>query len=446
VLTLIVFFSAIVMGILAGLLPGIGMLSTMLICYPFLSDLPVLDLLIFYAVAGSTTQFVGSVIASSLGIAAESSSLPACWEGPRLFRRGLGPIAISTCSIGSLFGVLFVTVIGMTLLPLLSETVISFYSNDVQTILFVTVMIILLISAKNKFVINVLLCAFGISLAMIGDNSQLSTEPRLTFGIKYLYDGIPFISMAFALFVLPQVFELSNLQVNKNITRYDITKFSDSAKAWIKVFPSSLRGSMIGSICGLVPGITTILASNLSYTVEKLLRIRRDSYSNDGDLESLVSAETANNSAQMTSMWPLFLFGLPIVGSEAVLLNLIEKNGVAVGWNTLMSDGLFQYVTLAFAASGVVCLFIAWHGVKHLMKIYLIPPNILMLLLFLVSVVGVVVAGMTDFRVYFYLTIFFGLLPIGLILRKLDTSIIVFVFLIYPFLEGALYRFLILHL
>ena len=121
----LVFFAALLVGIIAGLMPGVGMLGTMIISYPFLIGLEPLHLLIFYAVAGGTTQFIGSVAASALGVAAESSSIPACIEGPPLFKRGLGPLALSTCSIGSLFGTIVISVVCLLSISSLEESFIS---------------------------------------------------------------------------------------------------------------------------------------------------------------------------------------------------------------------------------------------------------------------------------------------------------------------------------
>lgn len=439
----IVFLFALVAGIIAGLMPGIGMLGTMIICYPFLMDMEPLHLLIFYAVAGGTTQFIGSVAASALGIAAESSSIPACIEGPRLFARGLGPLALSTCSIGSLFGALMISIVCLVTITSMNDLIINFYSNNIQTILFSLVMIIILLSARNNILINVLLCVVGVLLSMVGTGGQISTDPRFTFGIESLYDGIPFITVAMALFAVPQILKI--IEIKNTSFLISNAKFKDSFITWFKLFPSSFRGTVIGSVAGLVPGISTILSSNLSYTVEKWLRNKKNTYNKSGDIHSLVSAETANNAGQLTAMLPLFLFGIPIVGSEAVLLNLIEKNGIAVGWNTLMLGGMFESVVVAFLLAGFICLFVAWWGANFIMKIYLIPPKYLIMVLFCCSIAGVVFAGLSDFAVWYYITVFFVLLPFGLLIRKFDTSVLVFSFLVFPYFEGSIYRFFILN-
>jgi TctA family transporter len=191
--------------------------------------------------------------------------------------------------------------------------------------------------------------------------------------------------------------------------------------------------------------MTTILSSNLGYTFERWLRRRHGVYRTDGDMQSLVSAETANNSAQLTSMLPLFLFGIPIVGSEAVLLNLMEHTGIQIGFNTLMLNDMFTTVTLSYILAAVIAAVIAWQGAKYLVLIYRIPTWMLALTLALISVISVAIAGWSAYNLWLYLAVFFVLLPIGIMLRRYDTSLVVFAFLVYPFFEGAAMRFAIIY-
>ena len=211
------------------------------------------------------------------------------------------------------------------------------------------------------------------------------------------------------------------------------------------MWTTSARGTAIGTVTGLVPGMTTILASNLGYTFERWLRRRHGVYRTDGDMQSLVSAETANNSAQLTSMLPLFLFGIPIVGSEAVLLNLMEHTGIQIGFNTLMLNDMFTTVTLSYILAAVIAAVIAWQGAKYLVLIYRIPTWMLALTLALISVISVAIAGWSAYNLWLYLAVFFVLLPIGIMLRRYDTSLVVFAFLVYPFFEGAAMRFAIIY-
>jgi putative tricarboxylic transport membrane protein len=443
---MIIFFTALLVGIVIGLIPGLGLFSALVILYPLLLSLSPSEILMFYAVMGGTSQFVGSITASLLGVAGEASSVPATKEGPLLFLRGKGPEAIGFMSIGSFLGTLLVSIILLLFIENLSSTVGLFYSNNLQTALFLLVMFIIILSGNNSMWLNLVYMIVGFMLANIG-LQRYFVEP-LTFGIPELGSGIPFIALALGLYSLPQVYKgLSEISSDnlKKLNSIKNSKFLETLKNFKTVWRSSLRGSLLGMFSGMVPGLTTILASNLSYAFEKFIRKKRNSYNEGGDMHCLISAETANNSGFLTSLLPLVIFGIPIIGSEAVVLNLIEKGGTAVGLNTLMADGIFENVIYYYILGGLISFFVAWQGAKYCILIYKIPKSIIAGVITFLSMFAVYLYGVDSTNHAFNFSCLFGFLFLGHLLKKTDTSVILFSFLIYPFLESSLYRFFIIH-
>ena len=101
---------------------------------------------------------------------------------------------------------------------------------------------------------------------------------------------------------------------------------------------SSIRGSLIGSFIGFVPHVGTSVGTNLSYAFERYLGKRKGTYRDDGDVKSLISAETSNNATNMTGLMPLLLIGIPISGSETLLLSLIEINTYIINYTTTIES------------------------------------------------------------------------------------------------------------
>jgi putative tricarboxylic transport membrane protein len=440
------FLSALLVGTIVGLLPGIGLFSAMVLLYPFLLPLPPIDILIFYAVMAGTSQFTGSITACVVGAAGEPSSIPATKEGPLLFARGLGPLAISTTAIGSFIGTIIVAGILLLTIDHISAFVGNFYNNNIQTALFVTVMTIIVMAGSNKFIVNLLYAIIGASLANIG--LQRYTSEPITFGISAFSNGIPFVALAIGLYSLPQVlraFSLVDFKLLQSASNTTVSSIKESLIAVKENIAAALRGSAIGMFAGLVPGLTTILASNFSYIVERFIRKRKQVYNENGDMACLISAETANNSGQLTSMLPLMIFGIPIVGSEVIVLDLIERGGTQVSLNTLLAGGMFQTVAMYFILGGFVSMFIAWQGAKLLTQIYKIPKNFLVTFLVIISSVSVYLFEADSNNQLFNCLCFATCLGFGYLLRKTDTSVILFSFLIYPFMEFSLVRFYAIH-
>jgi len=438
----LLFFIALITGCVVGLLPGVGLLFTMILFSPFLKGLPPEQLIMFYLVVGGTSQFTGSVIASIFGIPGENSSIPASIEGTKLFKTGRLPEALSTCAIGSMIGTFAISIILIFFLSYIGEQSARFFNNTTQLLLFVVSSILLIVSSKKKF-IGILLFLLGCLLSMVGFD-QINNTTRLTFDLVFLHSGIPFGSLVIALFTMPYIYNyIEKKSEGKKISQGDIkvAGFTESWKIWWDHRWSSARGIVLGSICGLVPGLTTILSSNLSYYVEKTYRLNKNIYKKTGDLSSLISAETANNVGQLTSVVPLFLFGLPILASEAVLINLIEKGGFKVAGTALLQADIFTTVCFFFMLSAILAMIMSWHGVKYLMLLHYLPKKTHVWIMILINIFVLLVDGIVNYNLYSTILCFILLLPLGYILRKNDLQILIFAAVIYPTLELIVFRF-----
>ena len=87
------------------------------------------------------------------------------------------------------------------------------------------------------------------------------------------------------------------------------------------------RGTMIGSIFGLIPGSGSILASFAAYWTEKKLNKKVGT----GHVSGVVSPEAANNAAAQTSFIPMLSLGLPITPTQALLLAVLIIHNVVPG-------------------------------------------------------------------------------------------------------------------
>ena len=104
ILNLGIMLFGILQGLIAGLLPGIGNVVVLMLVYPFITDFSLFQIILFYMCLAGAAQYTGSVVATTLAVPGETSSLPAVTEGHRMFLSGRGNYAISNSAIGSFFG------------------------------------------------------------------------------------------------------------------------------------------------------------------------------------------------------------------------------------------------------------------------------------------------------------------------------------------------------
>ena len=424
------------MGFIAGLIPGVGNVIMLLMLWPFLFDATMQQMLLFYLALISACQFSGSVVATVFGVPGESSSMPAVYEGNKMFHRGVGNYAISNAAIGSVLGSAFSVLAVYALLPWAVYFIQNFYNNNVQIIiLFISVSSILFLLGTNLLV-NIGIFALGFLLSMVGWQDipfgyfLADIVPYDTFiGLK---GGIPFFPVVVALYVFPVLLSSyqSSMVLESNRDYEDNTPWRDHFKEFGANLASAFRGSAFGAFIGLVPHVGTSIASNLSYAVEKRLGIKRKTYNKNGDIKSLVAAETANNSTGFTSMMPLLLLGIPITTSEAILLSLIDANSFDINYKSTLDAGMFETLVVYFVLVNIVCFTISWPMVQYVNYLKKVKLSTILALTMLTIFALVCYNGYIEHSLGYFIGITLVLMPIGYMLRKTDPLIVVIAFVL----------------
>lgn len=426
------------LGFIAGFIPGIGNVVVMLIAFPFLGTADLYQLLIFYMAMASASHFSGSIVATTLGIPGDISSLPAVKEGHKLFINGNGNFAISSTAIGGILGSIISILVVYSVMPFALFLVKNFYNNLLQVLILSTASLLIIFLINRYYVINFILFSFGILLSTIGFNET----PKFVFAsdiIPYqtfpsLYQGLPFFPVLVALFVIPKMIKSLNdykeFQTNNNILYKDTSKLIDHLNVFWKHKYSALRGSFFGGLVSLIPHVHTALSSNLSYSLEKSRRIKRKEYKNQGDIGSLVAAETANNTTSVISMLPLLIIGIPIATSEAILLLIIEQNFYTVNYTTVIESGLFNHIILWFLLSTVLCFIFSWPIISYVNYFRKISLRTLFTISIIFIIVLMIYIGYRDMNHWYTIVVFLLLIPIGILLRNYDTMPLVIGFVL----------------
>jgi len=361
------------------------------------------------------TQYVGSVPALLLGVPGEASSLPAVIEGQKLKQQNKISDAIAYTAIGSLLGSVIVVTLTLASGPLIEE-IAKIYRTPVQTVLIFLVLTMMFFYKENKKIINLALMLLGYLLGMVGIHGDLNRE-FLTFGNVNLYGGLPMFPVILSLFVFPLFLKTIKTPVR------DITPFQIKISYFVTFFQhslSSLRGTLLGFIGGFCPGMTHAFSSQLAYVTEKA--VSKDS------LKSVVSSETANNAGAFSAILPLIVLGIPISSSEALLLAILETKSFAFSLNEFLP--ILQKSALALLIVNIVGIVIAWPLAKYLCKIFLVDQKKLYAFLFLLLVILNYYIGTLYYSQYYYMMVLLCLLPLGYMLRKVNTMPLIFCFII----------------
>jgi putative tricarboxylic transport membrane protein len=250
-------------------------------------------------------------------------------DGYKMAKQGRAGPALSTAAIGSFVAGTFSTLGLMLLAPALASVAIAFGSAEYFLLMLLALAMVsnLTTGSQLKALIATL---FGLSVAMVGIDPQTSVQ-RFTFGVPYLSDGIDFALMAIALLALPEAF--TNMAA-RGTSHLDAQRIQGSIwmtrEDWRRSAGPYWRGSILGFLIGVLPGIGPSLASFLSYGLEKRLSKHPEQFGR-GAIEGVAGPETANNAGVGGAMVPLFTLGIPGSATTALLLFVFMMYGLQPG-------------------------------------------------------------------------------------------------------------------
>lgn len=339
-------------GAIAGLLPGLGPFGAMILLMPYLQTVDWFNIVIFYACMILTTQYYGSVGGIVFGIPGEISSVPSSVAGFKLSVNGYTREAIIYTSIGSFIGSLVgIAALLLTLYYAKALSIEHFFTNDAKFITLVVAAICIVLFSSRRYLLNFMLFTVGVGISLIGFNQQIQTN---ILGQYALFEtGIPPVAVMFGLIVLPGLVSLMRSSLDKPVN-LSIANSDSVRLSW----PFVGLGSLIGTVTGMIPGVSYILSSNLAYSVAQ--KFKRASQ-NQQYMNQLISSETANNTGSILALIPLMLLSLPVVPSEGVLLDILYEKGILLwGKDHSFIDNAAQIGLALFIASVTGLIGAAW--------------------------------------------------------------------------------------
>ena len=414
-------------GGVAGLIPGTGLLISLLAMYPYLLHLDLLGLLCFYIGLANVAQFTGSITAIHFGVPGESNSVPAVLEGHALAKQGLGHTAIVGTSLSSVTAGVLTLLLLIAMFPFYQDIFTWFYQTNNQLFIFVFALLVFLFASKNKWYVTGLLMLAGYLLGKIGFN-EFTGQYFLSFNNTDLKTGIPIFPILIAFLVIPNILKKYNFDNIKNKKQ----SYKNNIMLYCKNFKYSVLGTVVGFFSGLVPGVSTVLATNLSHKVSRHLdKTKGPSY------KSLISAEASNNSAILVTLLPLIILGIPITGSEALLLSIMEMNLVEINLQIILDLKLHYLIASSVGISLFVGIIISWPMSQQLQKFIVFGKNYFKFIIIFALLLSLFfVASTTGQYFYYFITLVLASV-FGIYLSRFDVLPFIFVFLIQKKLESV---------
>ncbi len=383
-------------GTFVGMLPGLGPMSIIAIMIPVAITLgdPTAALIllagVYYgAVFGGSTS---SILLNAPGIAGTVAS---SFDGYPMARDGQAGKALTIAAVASFAGGTIAAILLAIFAPALSSVALLFHSAEYFALMVVGLSAIAAFAGTGQVAKALLMTVLGLILATVGEGA-LFNMPRFTMGLMDLQSGISFITLAMALFALPEaIFLVLNPRrgeagegsggASGKITGLRFTRAEGRAMA-----PVIGRQSVQGFFIGVLPGAGATIASFLGYAVERNLATHEEQKQfGKGAVKGLAAPEAANNAACTGSFVPLLTLGIPGSGTTAILLGALIALNVTPGPRLMIDEpDIFWAVIMSMYIGNLVLLVLNLPLIPYIAKILTIPRTYLIPFILFFTMMG----------------------------------------------------------
>jgi putative tricarboxylic transport membrane protein len=388
-------------------LPGLGPAAAMSLMLPFSVTYGPLAGLIMLSGVWYGAMYGGSTTSILVNIPGEAASVITCIEGYQMTKKGRAGAALSLVAIGSWVAGT-VALIGLQFFaPVIGKAAFYFGPAEYLFLLIFAFTAMSSLTSDGGPSRGFLMLALGLFLGVIGIDPIFGI-PRYTLNTDVLMDGINLVPVAVGLFGISEIINVAiNSISSAKAEKVRLRDLYPNREEVNRSIMPTIRGSGIGFMCGLIPGPAPIIATFLSYSVEKRISKRPEEFGK-GAVEGLVGPESANNGAVIASLIPLLSLGIPFSPPAAILLAGLRLHNVNPGPMLFQNaPELFWGFVASMYIANVLLLVFNLPLVGIFSKVATAPAHVLIPLISIMCLIGGYSVRNSMFDVY--LMIIFGI-------------------------------------
>ena len=424
-------------GMVVGVLPGIGALAAISLLLPLTYYMEPTASLIMLAGIFYGAQYGGSTASILMNLPGDSANAVTCLDGYPMAKQGRAGVALFVTTISSFVGGCFAILLLIFFAPIIAKLALRFGAAE-----YFAVMLFGLVAGSalsgGSFLKGIAMVALGVVLGLVGIDMQ-TAYPRFLFGFReQLFDGLSLVAVVMGVFGVAEI--LVNL-MRSNSTPFTVqsVKLRSLIPTWQDVKDSTmptLRGSAIGSACGILPGAGPTISSFIAYAVERRVSRTPERFGK-GAIEGIASPEAANNAAAQAAFIPTLSLGIPGNATSAIMLGALMIHGMAPGPNLISDEPVFFWGLVAsFWIGNVVLLILNIPLIGVWVSILRVPYRALYPAMLFFVCIGVYSINYSVFDVY--VTLLFGLVGAVMMVLGFPAAPLLLGFILGPLIEENL--------
>jgi putative tricarboxylic transport membrane protein len=323
-------FVGVLFGNLVGVLPGMGALAAISLLLPLTFAMKPVAAILMLAGIYYGSQYGGAICSILLNLPCHPPHAVTCLDGYPMTQQGRGGAALGITMLSSFVGASFGIVEMIFFAPVLVGFAFKFGPADICSLMLLGLLAGSTL-AKSSPLKGVAMTVLGLLLGLVGTDVNTG-QPRFTFGIDYLYDGLDIVALALGLFGIAEFLKSVNklAPVPTGNTRVRLRDMRPSRTELMQAFPAMIRGTLIGGVCALVPGTGPTISSFVAYAAEKKIAKNPERFGR-GAVQGVACPEAATHSSVQGDFIPTMSLGIPGDAVMALLLGALIIQGIQPG-------------------------------------------------------------------------------------------------------------------
>jgi putative tricarboxylic transport membrane protein len=323
-------FIGVLVGNMVGVLPGMGPIATISILLPLTFGMKPVGAILMLAGVFYGSQYGGAICSILLNLPCHPPHAVTCLDGYPLTKQGRGGVALGITVLASFVGASWGITEMIFLAPVLVRVALQFGPAEVCSLMLLGLLAGSTL-ARGSPVKGVAMTVLGLLLGIVGSDLETGL-PRFTFGLTELSDGLGIAALALGLFGIAEFLNSINQTAavdmkNSSVRMRDMLPTKDDLK---RAVPAMLRGTLVGSLCALIPGTGPTIASFVAYATEKKLSKTPERFGH-GAIEGVACPEASTHSSVQGDFIPTMSLGIPGDAVMALLLGALMIQGIIPG-------------------------------------------------------------------------------------------------------------------
>lgn len=386
---LLVALIGVLLGTAVGVLPGLGPAATISLLLPITLTLNHTSAIIMLAGIYYGAMYGGSITSILVRIPGEAAAVVTCIDGYEMARRGRAGAALGISAFGSFIAGIVATIGVATLGPWLAGAALAFGPVEKAALVLFGLVLVVNVGEGSRPRAYAMM-ALGLLLSTVGTD-LVSGAQRFTFGSPYLGDGLGIAILAMGLFGVSEVLMLAEKRTpGMPVLPYGkkLRDLLPNRQDWKDSAMPIGRGTLLGFFLGLLPGGGALIASFVSYVVEKRFARHPETFGK-GAIAGVAGPESANNAAAQASFVPLLCLGIPANAVIGIIMGAFVIHGISPG-PRLINDhpGLFWGVVTSMFIGNVMLIVLNVPLVGVFVKLLRVPTAVMAPFILMICGIG----------------------------------------------------------